>query len=281
MPTAAVIAIVVAIVALIALALWLVPRRLRSMGVYVYWRTRFGIATVFDTEDAEGRPLRMLNVAGSYQSATYLDDDYCELAVDYDRLYDLVFSCGLPVSNTLMLGGGGYAYPKHLVAYHPDARIDVVEIDPMIEQIARRHFYLDRLIEEYETETTGRLGLYNEDALAYLERYARGIEAGEEACYDAVFNDCFGGKRPAESLATVQAARLVKSCLVEDGVYMTNVVATEGGSGSEFLAQVTESLGQVFAHVYVVPCERQTIEAGPDDRDNLMVIATDGPWEFE
>lgn len=41
--------------------------------------------------------------------------------------------------------------------------MDVVEIDPKITEIARKYFYLDKLIRDFNLEENGRLKLMNED----------------------------------------------------------------------------------------------------------------------
>ena len=42
----------------------LLPRILRSRGVFLYPRTKFGPALVFDSNDDEGTEVRLLNVGG-------------------------------------------------------------------------------------------------------------------------------------------------------------------------------------------------------------------------
>ena len=125
----------------------------------------------------------------------------------------------------LALGGGGYTWPKHVVAHHPESRIDVVELDPTVTAVAGRYFFLDRCIEEFETEATGRLGLVCDDALHYLETYAG-------APYDAIANDLFSGKNPVESLMTEDAARLVRSRLADGGLYVVNVITALTGAAA-------------------------------------------------
>ena len=277
MPAAVWIALIVVVVVALGAALAIVVRnRLREAGVYVIPRTRFGTALVFSVEDDDGEPVRVLNVGGMYQSATYLDERYADLVFEYYKLYDHMFEAtpaGQPVRNVLMVGGGGYAYPKHLIAHYPNVRIDVVEIDPKITAIAERYFFLDRLIEEYETEATNRLGLQTGDGRAVLEALAadpHGIR------YDAILNDSFRGKDPAASMTTVETARAVKACLVPGGLYLSNVVSALEGHDARFMRAIVTTLKQVFAHVYVIPCDSDEFA----DKDNAMVIATDGTYSF-
>ena len=284
-PTAVIIVLAV-VAALVGLAL-LVARRMREAGVYVRLRTKSGPVVVFTVEGDDGEPVRVLNVGGMYQSATYLDESRAyDLVFEYTKLYDKMFEA-LPVRNALMIGGGGYSYPKHYIAEHPKARMDVVEIDPAITDLAWRHFFLDRLFAQFDLEESGRLGLICDDGRSYLERRAAeiaahagapaGVPAGAPAPYDAVLVDAFSGKEPAVSLATVEAARAVKGCLAPGGLYMANVVSALEGPDARLLRAMARTLGQVFGHVWVVPCATDAFA----ELDNVMLVASDGAYELE
>lgn len=260
-PTAAIAAVLGGAVACAAAIAW----HRRSCGVIASRRTAFGRARVIDARDDEGEPIRVLSVSGTYQSATYLGDRYAEPVFPYMRAYDHVFDDGATVRSVLMIGGGGYAYPKHLVATRPEARIDVVEVDPAITELAREYFFLDRLIADYGLAATGRLGVICADGRAFLDAHA-----GAHA-YDAVLNDAFAGGAPVASLMTEAAARAIRDNLTDGGAYLTNVVSALAGPHADLLDGVTMTLGRVFAHVYVIPGS-QDEQAVPD---NNVVIATD------
>lgn len=277
MPTFVV--IILAVVAVLAGLALLVARRMREAGVYVRLRTKSGPVVVFTVEGDDGEPVRVLNVGGMYQSATYLDESRAyDLVFEYTKLYDKMFEA-LPVRNALMIGGGGYSYPKHYIAEHPEARMDVVEIDPAITDLAWKHFFLDRLFAQFNLEESGRLGLICDDGRAYLEHRAAEIaaRAGTTASYDAILVDAFSGKEPAASLATVEAARTMKGCLAPGGLYMANVVSALEGPDARLLRAMARTLGQAFGHVWVIPCATDAFA----ERDNVMLVASDGAYEFE
>lgn len=201
----------------------------------------------------------------------------------------------------LMLGGGGYAWPKHVLATRPEALLDVVEIDPAITEIARKHFFLDEAIERFDGEEPRRLRTFAADGREFLEHIARcgtdrdtrtatastapeddadarRYECGEtRAPYDAIVNDAFSGMEPVASLATVEAAQMAKGALTPNGLYLMNVVSESGGSDLGFLRDLTATLLRAFEHVHIVPC--------PDDdfggEDNYLVVATDGTYAFD
>ena len=114
--------------------------------------SRFGEAAVYAMPAEDGSLVRMLNVGGVLQSATYLDERWATCPFAYLRSFDHLFEAALPeapdplvVNRVLMLGGAGFAYPKQLLLEHPGVALDVVEIDPAMVQIARERFFLDRL----------------------------------------------------------------------------------------------------------------------------------------
>lgn len=246
-----------------ALVAWLAAMAERLAGdrkVVASARTMFGRARVVDMHDSDGVPVRVLEVSGTWQSATYLDEGWAELVFPYHRLFaDAIGELGIASPRALMLGGGGYAFPKYLVAHNEAATVDVVEVDPAVSELARRYFLLDRL-----GEGTSRLRTYNEDARAFLES-GRG-----RAAYDVIANDCFGARVPASGLATVEATRAIAARLVPGGVYLSNVVSALEGRHSQLLRDVCATLATTFAHVCVIPCSPDD----PDLEDNNVVVAT-------
>ena len=95
-------------------------------------RTMFGRTQVYDVEDDEGCILRVLDVAGTWQSASYVDERWCDLAFEYHRVFDRAFAAPISIGHALMLGGGALSYPKHMVVACPQAQLDVVEVDPQV-----------------------------------------------------------------------------------------------------------------------------------------------------
>ena len=263
---------VAAVVGVLAFAL---VRRMRAAGVFVYPFTKFGPAIVMPIEDDEGNAVRVLSVGGMFQSATYLDEERrYEPVFGYYRQFDRMFEAGRPIETVLMIGGGGYAYPKHFIATQEEAAIDVVEIDPAVTRIAYEHFFLNELIAEFDAEMGGRLNLFNEDGRAFLDELA---EAPEGIRYDAIVLDSFGGNEPVARLVSVEAMRVAKGCLAPGGLFLANVVAPATEGGARYLEATVATLYEVFAHVWVIPCGRD----GFGDNDNNLAIASDVAYEFE
>lgn len=150
-----------------------------------FYRTKFGPAVVCTTTDADGRAVRLLLVGRSVQSATYVDEEYrAEPVFDYYLAFDLMFDAKPDIERVLMVGGGGYAYPKHIIATRPEVHMDVVEIDPAITRIALKDFYLAEYLSDFPFGGTYDLGRICADGCDYLADLSRVVreELGGEGC---------------------------------------------------------------------------------------------------
>ena len=229
------------------------PWLLRKRNV-VMRRTRFGITLVFDAENLDGTPVRLLNVNGTFQSGCYVPSELrFELACEYHRemarvIEGLVRARGCTAERplrVLVMGGGGYSLPKYLATYVPAARTDVVEIDPAITALAREFFFLDECLEKTGAKRDGRLRLVNDDAWAFVR--------GAAEPYDVIVNDAFSGNRPLGPLTSAEGARVVRSRLAADGVYLANVRCACEGRRARVLNEVVDAFGREFDHVGYVP----------------------------
>lgn len=264
----------------------------------VFPRTMFGTAYVYDVETEDGDPVRLLEVGGVFESATYLDERRFEPTFEYYRAFDRLFEAVPEPQRVLMIGGGGYAYPKHFVASQPHGAMDVVEIDPVITRIAREHFFLGELMERFNTRKTGRLNLVTADGRAYLEERAAEFDcacAGADSdagyfaypvdlsnpvalinpAYDVIINDSFSGAEATSSLLDDAGLAEVKACLVPKGLYLINVICDIEEDARDLL-RVVETLQTRFACVHVIPCVDEVF----GEADNNLVIATDGAYSF-
>ena len=242
-------------------------RRKKDSLVQAVPNTRFGRAFIYDIDGPDGSPVRVLMVGGVYQSGAYLDEERkYDAPFAFLRSFDVVFHAGLPIGRALMLGGGAYAIPKHLISRYPDLTMDVVEIDPSVTELARSQFGLDDLLREYGAD---RLSIIHADASDYLR--------STDVTYDALFNDLFAGRNPNSFFLSEEGLALIHDHLNPQGIYATNVVAEESVEGADFLMGVVDRLHRIFEHVHIVPC----FEEDFTEEDNYLVIGTDGEYDFQ
>lgn len=234
------------------------PWLLRLRGVTMC-RTMFGLTLIFDSVNADGTPVRLINVNGTFQSVSYVPDDLrFELACEYHRevarrIEDMAEKratsaggkAGAAPLRVLVMGGGGFSLPKYLAAYVPAAQVDVVEIDPAMVRIAREQFFLDECLEKTGAEKDGRMSIIVGDAWGALKAAAEP--------YDVIVNEVFGGKRPLGPMETDEGARVVAEHLAPGGVYLADVRCAMEGRKSAPLREVQAAFGQVFSATEVVP----------------------------
>lgn len=265
-------------------------------------KTRDGLARIKTILNDEETPVRVLQIKGAYESATYLDENRYTPVFAYQRAFDHLFEADLPTHNLLMIGGGGYAWPKHVMACAAeqqleadhkkatlkdlqnsnkettsactkapvilcDLTLEVVELDPAITAIARKWFFLDKLLEDFPV-IQNQITCITAEGRSYLNETTNH--------YGAIINDTFSGKSPVLCLASIEAMQLVKQRLVPGGVYATNVVSEQEGFDISFLRKVVTTLQEVFSYVYLIPCE----DADFGFEDNYLVLASDRPYLF-
>ena len=181
---------------------------------------------IVENDNYNGQPVRFYKQSGAYSSAIFLDQNKkYELVFDYLKKYDQMFNY-LNVKNVAMIGGAAYQYPKYFISHFEDKNLDVIEIDPVSTEIAKKYFFLDDLINDYGDD---RLGLYNADGRVFLDE--------TDKKYDVILNDAFAGEVPVGTLATKEAAKIIKSRLTDGGVYMSNVLTSLEGENRDSYAQ--------------------------------------------
>lgn len=232
-------------------------------------QTMFGTARIYEYNDGPDR-VRVLDMGGTFQSATYLDGRWYKVPFLYLALFDRMFEANPSITDVCMLGGGGFSYPKQFIVEHPQARIDVVEIDPAITRIAYEFFFLDRLEREYEASACGRLGIVTQDASQYLHRC---MQDGHR--YDAIVNDCFVVEQRDASLATPAGIAAIRGCLKPDGLYLANTICALEGALASPLWELVAALSAEFDHVHVLPCDK----VPRTEVDNMVVIASNKDFD--
>jgi spermidine synthase len=207
----------------------------RAAG-YVEADTPYQHVTIFPSVWKDGRPVRMLATElFGVQSAMYLDGHPEEPVFDYMKMYGLIDHFHPHPKNALLVGGAAFSYPKTFLAGHPEADLDVVEIDPGMTELAREFFSL---------QDDPRLRIHEEDARMFFNRMPPGR-------YDAVFIDAFEESlAPPPQLTTVEAVRKIRDGLAPDGVVLMNIAgALEGQDGRFFRAEYA-TYKNVFPQVY-------------------------------
>jgi spermidine synthase len=140
---------------------------------------------------------------------------------------------GGPPLAALHLGGGGFTFPRHLLARLPDSRHVVLELDPEILATAREELGFDP-----DERIDVRLG----DA-------RRTIAGVADASRDLVVGDAFASRSVPWHLATAEFAAEVDRVLAPGGRYVMNLI---DGPRLAFVRAEAATLRARFEHVMVV-----------------------------
>lgn len=217
--------------------------------------TEYSRVRIFETkDDASGKQIRAL-VIDPYiiQSKMYLDSD--ELASEYLKFYHLIKHFKPDFQKTLLIGGAGYSFPKSYLKTYPEKKLDVVEFDPQMTALAKKHF---RLAEH------PNLRIFHEDGRIYLNH-------AQNARYDAVLIDAFGSLFSIPfQLTTIESAHETHRILKEDGVAIFNVGGAITGKSSRFLQAELAVYKSVFPQVFLFKVKPEK----PDHEvQNFIIIA--------
>jgi spermidine synthase len=158
----------------------------------------------------------------------------------------------------LFIGLGGGSSPKRLWRDFPDLRLQGVELDPVVVDVAYRFFELPH---------DPRLQIEVDDGRRYLDR--------NEQRWDAILIDAFFADAIPFHLFTSEFLELARSRLNPGGVILTNTIGSIAGDQSRLFRSLYRTYRSAFPTVLVHP----TIIGGEGDDDttlrNLILVATE------
>jgi spermidine synthase/MFS family permease len=188
-------------------------------------------------QDADVRTLSLDNLVHTYINLK----EPTRLLYEYEQVFGMTAAELTALRNrpprVLLIGGGGYAFPRYLTQVYPGSTMHVVEIDPIVTRTVYEDLGLSR---EAPVRT------WNEDGRQFLMRDR--VER-----YDLILGDAF---RDAYSvpyhLTTREFAAMASASLEPGGVFAANVI---DGKSALFLRSYLRTLREVFRHVYLVPVD--------------------------
>jgi spermidine synthase len=203
--------------------------------------------------------LRVLYFDGgpNRQSALYPGRPmHLELA--YSRVAMVGLALVPPDARILFVGLGGGAMPMYVRGVLPGARIDAVEIDPLVVEVAQEYFGFT---------PDDHLRVHVGDGRAF-------VEAAPPGSWDLIVLDAFSESGIPRALATRPFLEAVRSRLVPGGVVVSNVPTTNPLSPSMFATW--EAVFPEFQRIEVRRHRQQIVVASADgalDRDTLVEAA--------
>jgi spermidine synthase len=148
--------------------------------------------------------------------------------------------------SVLIIGLGGGTIPRALHELVPQARIDVVEIDPAVVKVARRYFDLG---------DNSAMNVIEADGRVQVKRALR-----EQKNYDLIMLDAFDHEYIPEHLLTQEFLKEVKALLAPGGVLAANTF-----SSSRLYDHESTTYASVFPEFFNLK------------KENRVIIAANGP----
>lgn len=205
----------------------------------IQFETLYSSVSVYEkTDRATGRAIRTLRTGPySTQASMFLDSE--ELVFGYlKKFLSLTKILQKSPTKALMIGGGGYSFPKAYISQFPHSFIDVVEIDPKMTEIAENYFRFDR---------DDRIRVIHEDGRVVLN-------SARATAFDVIYIDAFLGVDSIPfNLTTEEAVRRIHGSLRPGGLVMINTVTSLSGDQGRFLRAEYATYRQLFSQVFIFP----------------------------
>ena len=183
-------------------------------------------------EDPEGiRTLRFGGPAGAIQSAMNVQDPAI-LVLAYSKTAMCSLALVEEPKRILIIGLGGGSMPRFLRKALPEARIDAVELDPAVADVARKFFNI---------REDDKLKIHIGDGRKFIEQ--------SKDQFDLIFLDAYGEDSVPYMLATQEFYAAVKTRLADGGLCVSNVWAAAANPLYDDMIKTHQA---VFGEVHVV-----------------------------
>lgn len=201
---------------------------------------------------------RSLYLDGLWHSSMNLKDPL-DLVIDYTEFFHLGMLFNPDAKNVLFVGGGGFTGPKNFLHVYPDVKIDVIEIDPDVVDIAKKYFGL---------QENSRLQVFTDDARKHLSLY--------DKKYDLVILDAYAATYVPYHLMTDEFFELLEKRMTSDGVIVSNLIGSIEGNNSPLVRSIYKTMDETFPVSYVFPTE-----SNPSNLQNIMIVSSNQPYDFD
>ena len=133
-------------------------------------------------------------------------------------LYDLPNDINPKGKDYLVLGGGALSYPRYYISHYKEKNMDVVELNKQVIDINKEYFYLDELINEFDSNHE-RLNIIVDDAIKYIDKCNKK--------YDYILIDIFDGDNPLPSIYSNESINNIKRIINEDSIVLINYIIND------------------------------------------------------
>jgi spermidine synthase len=230
---------------------------LRGEGVIFETDSKYSHITVEDKKDDE----RVLVMDGLIHNR-YDMSDPDRLLYEYERIFRAATDRFIETRSekgpgpeslkTLTLGGGALTFPSYLERHYEQSRNHVVEIDPLVVELAHEYFDVPK-----DTDMQVHI--------ADARQYVRATEG--EGVFDIIYLDVFDSYSVPSHLTTKEFAEELKELMDEDGMLLVNLI--DIFSIGKFLAAYEKTVSEVFSEVEVFG----SVDFDRDRRSTFVLLA--------
>jgi spermidine synthase len=171
---------------------------------------------------------------------------------EYTEYFQMPWLWNTQLVNVLMIGLGAGTTQRAFEHYYPEVRVETVEIDPVVLQVAREYF---------QFKEGERQKVWVEDGRVFLRRNPTRRDL---IILDAYVQGRYGSAIP-QHLATREFFELVRERLTTNGIVAYNVIGSMQGWHADIVGAIFRTLKAVFPQVYAFPARSS---------QNVVLVAT-------
>lgn len=230
--------------------LYLVGMRMEP-GIIADTDSSYARYQVMETQHLDGSRTRYLVMDNIGAQSGVVVGNEKKLIFEYTKGFKAIADTRPKSDSVLVVGGGAYTFPSVMASERPKSSVDVIEIDPALDEIARDYF-------GYKPQPN--LRLIHEDGRVFLNR--------NRTQYDQLYMDAYSSLTPPYQLTTVEAVERMKAALATDGVLVVNLIASPTDNDPYYQATIA-TYAAVFDEIAVLkvqPAHR------PTDPQNLLLV---------
>ena len=207
--------------------------------------------------DEDGK--RTLSFNGSWETTMSLTNPLAG-HFEYTEYFQMPWLWNTNIKSVLMEGLGGGSTPRAYQHYYPNVKVDVVEIDPAVVEVAKKYFTV--------TETPN-LVIHTNDGRVFLRQSTN--------VYDVILMDAYSTTRYGSSLprqlTTKEFFTLASQHLSTNGVLAYNVIGQiQGSYRANVIGAIYRTMKEVFPQVYMFPA---------DESLNVVIIGTKSKEHYD
>ncbi len=198
---------------------------------------------------------RYLRFNRSFQGGMVLKDPF-ESPFLYTSYAHLARVFHPAIRRVLLIGLGSGTIPKRFTRDYPDVSIDTVELDPVVEDVAKQFF---------EVKEDARHRIVVSDGRVHLRR--------SDQKYDVIILDAYFAEGIPFHLATKEFLELARDHLAPDGIVVSNIIGALDGPQSKLYRALHKTYGSVFPGLYPFPVAFG-LARNPTETRTIILIAT-------